>query len=381
MNRPAERRNADEFPAPAPEPTGVRGWLHRWATLLDGEMAEFPREYRERVVEWQERKTRFALIGVMRLFVAVALFKTMLVLAGVWPVASPAWAYVVLAVVMALAAHGYRRARGTAAEAAVAGVFMLALLLLAFDPAAFVRGEVQGAMGLLLLLPAIGIPLLVLLRSALVLAIACVLLCTWFLAHSGWDTSWKLAFGVNMAVAAWGGMMLRVFRANMSVGFIRSMEAAILQATTDSLTGLMNRQGWFKAAELALQQVREGGRVASLLFIDLDDFKKLNDTHGHAVGDEALRRTGQVLAARLNPGALAARIGGEEFVCLLPDQLPEQARRLAERLSAELKAGPMPVTFSAGVAEFQPGDGLSELMARADAAMYAAKERGRDRVF
>jgi diguanylate cyclase (GGDEF)-like protein len=378
MNRQDARRIADELPAP--EPTGMRGWLQRWASLLDGEMAEFPREYRERVVEWQERKTRYALVGIMRLFAAVGLFKTLLVLAGLWQAASPAWLYVVLTVAMALAAHGYRRTRGILAEAAVAGGFLLALMLLTFDPQAFVRGDIGGGLGLLLLLPAIGIPLLVLLRSALVLASACVLACAWFLAHSGWPASWKLAFGVNMAVAVWGGMMLRVFRANMSVGFIRSMEAAILQATTDSLTGLMNRQGWFKAAELALQEVRGGGRVASLLFIDLDDFKKLNDTHGHAVGDEALRRTGQVLAARLNPGALAARIGGEEFVCLLPDQLPEQARRLAERLSAELKAGPMPITFSAGVAEYQPGDGLGDLMARADAAMYAAKQRGRDRI-
>jgi diguanylate cyclase (GGDEF)-like protein len=378
MNRQDARRIADELPAP--EPTGMRGWLQRWASLLDGEMAEFPREYRERVVEWQERKTRYALVGIMRLFAAVGLFKTLLVLAGLWQAASPAWLYVVLTVAMALAAHGYRRTRGILAEAAVAGGFLLALMLLTFDPQAFVRGDIGGGLGLLLLLPAIGIPLLVLLRSALVLASACVLACAWFLAHSGWPASWKLAFGVNMAVAVWGGMMLRVFRANMSVGFIRSMEAAILQATTDSLTGLMNRQGWFKAAELALQEVRGGGRVASLLFIDLDDFKKLNDTHGHAVGDEVLRRTGQVLAARLNPGALAARIGGEEFVCLLPDQLPEQARRLAERLSAELKAGPMPITFSAGVAEYQPGDGLGDLMARADAAMYAAKQRGRDRI-
>ena len=363
-----------------PSARGLRGWVQRWAALVDGRIAEFPPQYRERVLAWQQRRTRSALLSLMSLFVAVAAVKAALVVAGLWPVASPGWVYVVLAGVMALAAIAYRRARGTLAEAVPALVFLVALLLLNFDPRLFLLGEVQGGLGLVLLLAAIGIPVLVLLRSALVLALVCTLVAVWFLAHSDWSLTWQLGFCFNLAVALLGGMMLRVYRANMSVGFIRSMESAILQASTDSLTGLMNRQGWFKSAEALLQELHARGGVASLLFLDLDEFKKLNDTHGHAMGDKVLRRTGQVLAARLNAGALAARIGGEEFVCLLPGQTPEQARRLAERLGADLRGGPLPVTFSAGVAQVQPGDTLGALMARADAAMYAAKEAGRDRV-
>lgn len=363
-----------------PSARGLRGWVQRWAALVDGRIAEFPPQYRERVLAWQQRRTRSALLSLMSLFVAVAAVKAALVVAGLWPVASPGWVYVVLAGVMALAAIAYRRARGTLAEAVPALVFLVALLLLNFDPRLFLLGEVQGGLGLVLLLAAIGIPVLVLLRSALVLALVCTLVAVWFLAHSDWSLTWQLGFCFNLAVALLGGMMLRVYRANMSVGFIRSMESAILQASTDSLTGLMNRQGWFKSAEALLQELHARGGVASLLFLDLDEFKKLNDTHGHAMGDKVLRRTGQVLAARLNAGALAARIGGEEFVCLLPGQTPEQARRLAERLGADLRGGPLPVTFSAGVAQVRPGDTLGALMARADAAMYAAKEAGRDRV-
>ena len=363
-----------------PSARGLRGWVQRWAALVDGRIAEFPPQYRERVLAWQQRRTRSALLSLMSLFVAVAAVKAALVVAGLWPVASPGWVYVVLAGVMALAANAYRRARGTLAEAVPALVFLVALLLLNFDPRLFLLGKVQGGLGLVLLLAAIGIPVLVLLRSALVLALVCTLVAVWFLAHSDWSLTWQLGFCFNLAVALLGGMMLRVYRANMSVGFIRSMESAILQASTDSLTGLMNRQGWFKSAEALLQELHARGGVASLLFLDLDEFKKLNDTHGHAMGDKVLRRTGQVLAARLNAGALAARIGGEEFVCLLPGQTPEQARRLAERLGADLRGGPLPVTFSAGVAQVQPGDTLGALMARADAAMYAAKEAGRDRV-
>ena len=374
------RMRARQHQTLPPSARGLRGWVQRWAALVDGRIAEFPPQYRERVLAWQQRRTRSALLSLMSLFIAVAAVKAALVVAGLWPVASPGWVYVVLAGVMALAANAYRRARGTLAEAVPALVFLVALLLLNFDPRLFLLGKVQGGQGLVLLLAAIGIPVLVLLRSALVLALVCTLVAVWFLAHSDWSLTWQLGFCFNLAVALLGGMMLRVYRANMSVGFIRSMESAILQASTDSLTGLMNRQGWFKSAEALLQELHARGGVASLLFLDLDEFKKLNDTHGHAMGDKVLRRTGQVLAARLNAGALAARIGGEEFVCLLPGQTPEQARRLAERLGADLRGGPLPVTFSAGVAPVQPGDTLGALMARADAAMYAAKEAGRDRV-
>ena len=362
------------------EATGFRGWVQRWLTLLDGEMAAFPEQYRHRVVEWQERRTHFALQGLMWLFALFTATKAALVLAGIWQVATPGWAYLVLLAVIVGAALAFRRSHTLATEAVVALSVLVAVILVSFDPIAFVRGQFSSGLGLVVLLPAIGIPVLVLLRSAVVLALVCAAVGVWFLIHSGWSMGWKIGFVLNLALSIAAGMMLRVYRANMSVGFIRSMEAAIMQATTDSLTGVMNRQGWFTAAENALEDVQASGRSATLLFMDLDDFKKLNDTHGHAIGDEVLRRTGQVLGARMNAGAVAARIGGEEFVCLLPGQTPDQARRLAERLAADLRTGPYPATFSAGVAESEPGITLSELMARADAAMYAAKQRGRDQV-
>jgi|GEM_PF-3077322 len=354
-------------------------WLQPWAGWLQGDLAGVPRDYQSHVLDWQEQRTRRAVLGVMTLFVVVAALKSALVLSGVWPVESPGWTYLALTLAMAVATAAYVRARSTPVQAGVATVFLAALVLLAFGPLGTLQGRMHhGEIGLLLILPLIGLPLLVLLRSALVLAFACALLTGWFLWHSGWPPDGKLGFAVNMGVAIFGGMMLRVFRANMSIDFLRSMETAIREATTDSLTGLMNRPGWFRAAEDALRRLKAGGQPATLVFIDLDDFKKLNDTHGHAVGDEALRRTGHALAARLGAGALAGRIGGEEFVCLLPDMQPAQARRLIDRVRADLAVGTLPVTFSAGEAELRPEDDMQTLMTRADSAMYAIKHQRRE---
>ena len=160
-------------------------------------------------------------------------------------------------------------------------------------------------------------------------------------------------------------------------------------ALTDVLTGLANRRAFQEALEAELARVDRHGRPASLLFVDLDLFKRVNDTHGHAVGNEVLEGFAQVLRQGCRRGDLAARIGGEEFGVLLPMTGRLPAALVAERIRRATEAYPLgrsvpvPLTVSIGVAstEDRPGpSGAAELLQRADAALYRAKGEGRNRV-
>jgi diguanylate cyclase (GGDEF)-like protein len=160
------------------------------------------------------------------------------------------------------------------------------------------------------------------------------------------------------------------------------------QALVDGLTGIANR----RACEDALShEIARAGRLTTpltLVVADLDDFKSVNDVHGHAAGDDVLREFASVLRGTLRESDLAGRWGGEEFVLLLPGTESEGGVRLAERVRAALAersfAGRdgalLQVTCSFGVAQHKPGVGERELFAQADRALYQAKRRGKNRV-
>ncbi len=156
-------------------------------------------------------------------------------------------------------------------------------------------------------------------------------------------------------------------------------------AETDVLTGLANRRCFMAAAEAALQR---GGRPFALIAFDLDHFKSINDTAGHAAGDTVLRLAAERCTAQLRQRDLFGRIGGEEFAIALPVTGRAEARRLAEQLRLALAsitlppAAPRPrVSGSFGLAMAEEGeDGLEGLLRRADLALYAAKHAGRDQV-
>jgi diguanylate cyclase (GGDEF)-like protein/PAS domain S-box-containing protein len=157
---------------------------------------------------------------------------------------------------------------------------------------------------------------------------------------------------------------------------------------TDHLTGLANRRAFHELASLELHRWAASPRPVSLLLVDADHFKRINDTHGHAAGDAVLRQLAAALAAGLRSQDIVARLGGEEFVALLPGTSADGAEQLAIRLCAAIAGHPVrvegheiPCTVSIGVASLQPGiDTLDELLQRADCAMYAAKRGGRNRV-
>ncbi len=152
---------------------------------------------------------------------------------------------------------------------------------------------------------------------------------------------------------------------------------------TDALTGLFNRSGWAEQAGRALRHAQRHGQTLSLLMVDLDYFKKINDTHGHEAGDAALQFFGAVLQRCQRAGDVSARLGGEEFCVLLTLAGTDAAVAFDRRLRAEL-AHTAPQTlhftldFSTGHALCGGGDEtLESLMARADAALYRAKHAGR----
>jgi diguanylate cyclase (GGDEF)-like protein len=168
----------------------------------------------------------------------------------------------------------------------------------------------------------------------------------------------------------------------------RRYEEVRAEALTDSLTGLANRRALDAAVVRAIARARRDAALCTVLFIDIDHFKDINDALGHAVGDAVLQGVGAGLRDRLRRGDLLARYGGEEFVALLPDTDLAAALQVAEVLRSRIASldfdsltGGLPVRVSIGVAQLSEElMGTGSLVAAADAAMYEAKRQGRNRV-
>ena len=165
-------------------------------------------------------------------------------------------------------------------------------------------------------------------------------------------------------------------------------DAAELAARTDSLTGVASRRAFSEAAEAEMQRALRYRSELSLLMMDLDHFKVVNDTHGHVTGDAVLVSFAQTVQQLVRKVDLVARLGGEEFVVLLPNITAEQATALAERIREAVyhshllvEGKPLQFSVSIGVAQFDRRElSLTGWMARADAALYQAKAQGRNRV-
>lgn len=166
------------------------------------------------------------------------------------------------------------------------------------------------------------------------------------------------------------------------------VEEAQHAATTDPLTGLMNRRAFLAALDVEQSRSERQGYPMSLLLLDLDHFKTINDTCGHAVGDQVLAAVGSLLVREARKTDYVGRWGGEEFVVLLSGSDEEGARIGAERIRAAIEAmqvctetgHPVPVRASIGVSLLEVNDTPEVLMARADRAMYQAKSSGRNRI-
>lgn len=158
-------------------------------------------------------------------------------------------------------------------------------------------------------------------------------------------------------------------------------------ATKDSLTGALNRRAFTETGERTLRRARHDGQQAALILLDLDHFKQVNDTRGHAAGDEALRAVVRAMVAQLRPEDPVGRLGGEELAVLLADSSTSDALAVAERLRTAIEstqivcgAHRFHVTTSIGVALSDESATLASLLSRADGALYRAKAEGRNRV-
>ena len=168
---------------------------------------------------------------------------------------------------------------------------------------------------------------------------------------------------------------------------IAELEKALVEAReaafTDPLTGALNRRGFDKAAKREMSRSHRNASQLALAYIDLDDFKQLNDSLGHQAGDNALVHLVSLLHKSMRPTDVLCRFGGEEFVLMLPDTTLEDAAVVISRFLCEFSAQPVPgtnraMTFSAGVVVQKINESLDEIMQRADLATYAAKRTGKN---
>ena len=172
-----------------------------------------------------------------------------------------------------------------------------------------------------------------------------------------------------------------------AMGFREHLEEQRQKALIDPLTGLPNRAAWSERLEHEIQQWQQHGNTLSLAMLDLDHFKRINDSYGHLAGDKVLKIIATVLRKRLRGTDFIARFGGEEFVLLLPATPPAVGAKLLETLRAAIEACPfhfkgerVTITISMGLASFRVGEHSDLVLKRADQALYRAKNAGRNRV-
>ena len=195
-----------------------------------------------------------------------------------------------------------------------------------------------------------------------------------------------LQYGLPL-VLAFSAVVLALGLADRMLTFRQERDTAQAHAERDWLTGVMNRAGIEHRLDWAVLNTRREGLPLSLLFLDLDDFKQINDRFGHGLGDSCLRAVVRVISGELQYGDQLGRLGGEEFVLGLAGVDRLRATALAEHLRREIEAGcrvvdgiEVALTVSIGVAECNGTDSVASLIRRADRAMYLAKHGGRNRV-
>jgi diguanylate cyclase (GGDEF)-like protein len=159
------------------------------------------------------------------------------------------------------------------------------------------------------------------------------------------------------------------------------------QAKTDIITGLFNRRAYYEISEMEYQRLSRHKRILSVIMFDIDHFKNINDNYGHSIGDKVLKRVGNIVKNLIREYDYAFRMGGDEFLVLLPETNDKQASQLAERIRKEIEDytleenNKLVITASFGIAQYTQKDtSMEKLTRRADEALYQAKKAGRNRV-
>jgi diguanylate cyclase (GGDEF)-like protein len=223
--------------------------------------------------------------------------------------------------------------------------------------------------------------------TSLVLIILIAPIVLQFLIQGGPTRNLLAAAGLLYLLAAVRGVSVHSFAVERSFRLGHELNdanrAVSLEANLDPLTGIFNRRGFLAAADRILRRAQGEGRPATMLAIDVDDLKVVNDRHGHAAGDAVLRHVADVLKTRLRVSDVCGRLGGDELAILLPNTTAAEARGVAEKVQAGASSEPLehagvtiPVTLSIGLASHTTD--VEELLNAADRAMYTAKNSGKD---
>lgn len=210
------------------------------------------------------------------------------------------------------------------------------------------------------------------------------------LSAAGWFVSNQLAGMSFSHPAIWVANTFMQGASFTIVGvLVASLHAAMTRARAlsriDPLSGLLNRRAFYDEGDRLIRLCHRGQRPATLAYLDLDNFKSVNDTHGHQAGDELLRRIAQRMASSIRASDVASRLGGDEFAVLLPDLGPAEARIALDRLRVAIDEVTFElvhdVSVTIGAVTFLTiPDGVEAMVQMADSAMYAAKGAGKNRV-
>jgi diguanylate cyclase (GGDEF)-like protein len=299
------------------------------------------------------------------------------------------------------------------ADAAVtAGLFFYAAQVMSFRYANFYRRETRWKIGIetlgmiafvtwvlwyseRLASPLVNAYLLPVITSALTLGrpatlanVGLIAACYILLGSTSFAELASLRFGAGFAAQLAPVLLVAYITTMFSADIRYGLQHARLLAETDELTGLYNPRGFAIAANRLFGQALRYGRPASVLMVDSDNLKTVNDTHGHDAGNRLLRQVANAMQAELRATDVPARYGGDEFIVLLPETPPKGALDVAERIRAAIGARPLAIdgqsivtSVSIGIACY-PDDGrtLDALAARADRALYQAKQEGRNKV-
>jgi diguanylate cyclase (GGDEF)-like protein len=193
---------------------------------------------------------------------------------------------------------------------------------------------------------------------------------------------------IPFTTGLWNGIV-RFGTLVLTSSLVSRLQAGVLRerllARTDALTGAANGRTFYESALVESERMRRASRPLTLAYLDLDNFKQLNDRLGHTVGDAALVHAAQTIRLHLRSSDLLARLGGDEFALLLPEMGTEGAiamlRRLQELLSDEMACKGWPVTLSVGAITFtRPTSDVGRMIQQVDALMYQAKQKGKGRV-